>query len=132
MLPILATTDEKDSTPGSAAWSGRSAYSNSSGNSTLSPYSPSRPEWDQTGGLFSFANEVVSISSDKSSLASDLDSNLFALNQLFLYTKGNIKELGNIIVISTEGKGARPLYKINIKGVRNYKWGLCIYPNRQE
>ena len=59
---------------------------------------------------------MVNISSDKSSLASDLDNNLFALNQLVLYTKGNIKELGNIIGNSTKGKGMWPLDKINIKG----------------
>ena len=86
-LPILATTDQKDNAAGSAAWSGRSAYSNSSGNSILSPYSPSRPEWEQICGLFSFANEVVNISSNEYSLASDLNNNIFALNQLVLYTK---------------------------------------------
>ena len=91
-------------------------YSNSSGDSTLSPYSPSRQKWDQTENLFELSNEVVNVSSNESSLVSNLDSNRFVLNQLVLSTKGNIKELGNIIDISTEGKGARPLYEINIKG----------------
>ena len=53
---------------------------------------------------------MVNIISDGSSLAPDFDNNLFAMNQLVLYTKGNI------IDISTEGKGIQPLYKINLKG----------------
>ena len=46
----------------------------------------------------------------------NFDINLSAMNQLVLYTKGNTKEVGNIIDISMKEKGTRPLYKINIKG----------------
>ena len=46
---------------------------------------------------------MVNIISDEFSLASDFDNNIFAMNQLVLYTKGNIKEVGNIIDISMEG-----------------------------
>ena len=59
---------------------------------------------------------MVNISSDESSMASDLSNSRFALNQLIWYTKGSIGELGNIIGINIEGKVARPLYTINIKG----------------
>ena len=33
-----------------------------------------------------------------------------------MYTKGKVKEIGNIIAIDTDGKGRQPLYKINLKG----------------
>ena len=40
------------------------------------------------------------------------------MNQLVLYTKGDVKEISNIVAINTDGKGTRPLYKINLKGVQ--------------
>ena len=94
---------------------GRSSYSNALGDSTLSPYSPTRSEWNYTEVL-AFSQGVVNISSGETSFTSDITDKLFAMNQMVLYTKGDVKEIGNIMAISTEGKGTQPLYNINLKG----------------
>ena len=73
------------------------------------------PEWNHIEVL-DFSWGVVNISSAESSFVSDITDKLFVMNQVAMYTKGNVKEVGTIIAINTDGEGMRPLYKISIKG----------------
>ena len=99
----------------------------------LSPYSSPRPAWEAAGALFLFDREVINISGNDSMMSSDLDNSLFTMNQLILYTNGGVKELGNIVGIHTEGKGAHPLFTINpSRGERSPIGGHFFYHCQQE
>ena len=55
--------------------------------------------------MFLFDREVIDISGDNSTMSSDLDSSIFTMNQLILYTDGGVEQLGTIVGINMEGKG---------------------------
>ena len=97
------------------------AYSNSLGNSTLSPYSPPRPTWEATGAAFSYDKGVIYISGYKSTVTSDLDNSLVTMKQPILYTNNGVEELGNIVGIHMEGKGVQHLYTTNLDGGREFR-----------
>ena len=68
-----------------------------------------------------FSQGVVDISSSETSFTSDITDKFFAMNQVVMYTKGNVKEVGSIIAINMDGKGTQPIYKINLKGGQDLK-----------
>ena len=68
-----------------------------------------------------FDREVIDISGNNSTMSSDLDNSLFKMNQLILYTDSRVEEMGTIVGIHTEGKGAQPLYTINLNRGREIR-----------
>ena len=131
-LLISATTDQSYYAANSATWGEESTYSNSSGNSTLSPYSPPWPTWEATGAAFSFDKEVIYISGNDSTVTLDLDNSLFTMKQPILYTDNGVEELGNIVGIHMEGKCVQPLYTINLKGGKEFRVESLLYHCQQE